>query len=165
MNRPRRQHHSKPKLLLRRRLPSSRPLRKEPGSTYKRCGCSDPLTGHQLDTKCPLLRWSDHGSWYFYLPLPTLNGRRQRVRRGGYDTESEAGEALQAEIDLAEEAGLITRRLAVPDPAFQIHLDHLARVPRKTPRPRFGVRREVRRGVRTQGLIRPSLMNRRKDSS
>jgi hypothetical protein len=140
-------------------------VRKEPGSTYKRCGCTDPLTGRQLDTACPLLRWSDHGSWYFYLPLPTIGGRRHRIRRGGYDTESEARDALQAEIDLAEETGLITRRLAVPDPAFQIHLDHLTRVPRKTSWPLFGVRREVRLGVRRQGLIRPSLTNRRKDSS
>jgi hypothetical protein len=60
---------------------------------------------------------------------------------------------------------LIIRRPAVADPDFQIHLDHLTSVPRKTPWPRLGVRRGVRLGVRPQGLIRPSLALRRKDSS
>jgi hypothetical protein len=142
-------------------LPPPQPQRIELGSTYKRCGCREPLTGRPLDTFCPLLRWSDHGSWYFYLPLPTVDGRRHRIRRGGYETESDARAALLAETELAEQAGLITRRPHIPDPAFQIHLDHQRRVPRKTTWTRFG----VRRGVRIRDQIRPSLVNRRKDSS
>jgi hypothetical protein len=84
------------------RRPHRRPKKSSTGSTYKRCGCTDPLTGHRLDTTCPQLLCSDHGSWYFFLSMPATDGHRQRLRRGGYDTERDARHALHAEAAHAD---------------------------------------------------------------
>ena len=55
------------------------------GSVYRRCGCVDPVTGRQLGGGCPRLAGGRHGSWYVRLELPAgLDGRRRRIRRGGY---------------------------------------------------------------------------------
>lgn len=70
-----------------------------PGTTFKRCGCKDPVTGRPLDTSCPRLRTSGHGSWYFYLEIPGLPGTdRRRLRRGGFRTERAAQQALAVEL-------------------------------------------------------------------
>jgi integrase len=65
------------------------------GSVYKRCGCVDPVTGRQLGRRCPRLAGGRHGSWYIGLELPAgLDGRRCRIRRGGYPSRAAAAETL-----------------------------------------------------------------------
>ncbi|MGO8960177.1 MAG: tyrosine-type recombinase/integrase [Streptosporangiaceae bacterium] len=64
---------------------------------YKRCGCVDPVSGRQLGRRCPRLAGSRHGSWYVARELPAgLDGRRRRVRRGGYPSRAAAAETLAA---------------------------------------------------------------------
>jgi hypothetical protein len=60
------------------------------GGVYKRCGCRDPRSGRLLGTCCPALAERGHGSWYFDCAVAGLQGRRQRIRRGGYPTRREA---------------------------------------------------------------------------
>jgi integrase len=60
------------------------------GSLYKRCGCADPQTGRQLGNRCPGLTGPRHGSWYLRFELPGLDGRRRRIRRGGYPSRKAA---------------------------------------------------------------------------
>ena len=65
------------------------------GSTFKRCGCRDQRTGRQLGQRCPHLRERGHGSWYLVIELSAAaDGRRSRVRLGGYATRAAAREAL-----------------------------------------------------------------------
>src|SRR5215469_5698655 len=65
------------------------------GSTFKRCGCRDPRTGRQLGRRCPHLRQRRHGSWYLAVELSAApDGRRRRVRLGGYATRAAAQAAL-----------------------------------------------------------------------
>jgi integrase len=60
------------------------------GRVYKRCGCVDPVTRRQLG-RCPCLAGSRHGSWYVDLGLPAgPDGRRGRIRRGGYRSRAAA---------------------------------------------------------------------------
>jgi integrase-like protein len=65
------------------------------GSVYKRCGCVDPVTGRQLGRRCPRLAGRGHGSWYIELELPAApDGRRCRIRRGGYPSRAAASAVL-----------------------------------------------------------------------
>jgi integrase len=65
------------------------------GSVYKRCGCVDPVTRRQLGRRCPQLAGSRHGSWYLELALSAgPDGRRCRIRRGGYPSRAAASSAL-----------------------------------------------------------------------
>jgi len=66
------------------------------GSAFRRCGCTDPATGRQYGTQCPrLAAGGRHGSWYVRLELPAvLDGRRRRIRRGGYPSRKAALEVL-----------------------------------------------------------------------
>jgi hypothetical protein len=66
------------------------------GSVFRRCGCTDPVTGRQFGTRCPRLgAGGRHGSWYVRLELPAgLDGRRRRIRRGGYPSRKAALEVL-----------------------------------------------------------------------
>jgi hypothetical protein len=65
------------------------------GSTFKRCGCRDQRTGRQLGQRCPHLRERGHGSWYLAIELSAApDGRRRRVRLGGYATRAAARAAL-----------------------------------------------------------------------
>jgi hypothetical protein len=65
------------------------------GSVYRRCGCTDPVTGRQLGGRCPRLAGSRHGSWYVRLELPAaLDGHRRRIRRGGYPSRKAAAAVL-----------------------------------------------------------------------
>jgi integrase len=65
------------------------------GLTFKRCGCRDPRTGRQLGRRCPHLRKRGHGSWYLAVELSAApDGRRRRVRLGGYATRAAAQAAL-----------------------------------------------------------------------
>ena len=46
------------------------------GSVFRRCGCTDPVTGRQFGTRCPRqAAGGRHGSWYVRLELPGRAGR------------------------------------------------------------------------------------------
>src|SRR5258708_37617599 len=65
------------------------------GCVYRRCGCVDPVTGRQFGRNCPRLAGGRHGSWYVRLELPAgLDGRRRRIRRGGYPSRRAAAAVL-----------------------------------------------------------------------
>jgi hypothetical protein len=65
------------------------------GSVYKRCGCVDPVTGRQSGRRCPGLAGRGHGSWYIEMELPAApDGRRCRIRRGGYPSRAAASAVL-----------------------------------------------------------------------
>jgi integrase len=66
------------------------------GSIYRRCGCRDQDMGKLLGAGCPGLRSPGHGSWYFSADLPSASGKRRRVRRGGFSSETAASAALEA---------------------------------------------------------------------
>jgi hypothetical protein len=67
------------------------------GGVHRRCGCADPVTGRQLGERCPRLIDDEHGSWYLRLELLTgADGRRRRVRRGGYPTGPAAEKVLNS---------------------------------------------------------------------
>lgn len=77
------------------------------GTTFKRCSCRTD-TGALLGRSCPRLRrpdgsWSrHHGRWYYQLELPAhLDGRRRGpLRRGGFDTRTDAEAELGRARDL-----------------------------------------------------------------
>ncbi|MBO3751964.1 site-specific integrase [Streptosporangiaceae bacterium NEAU-GS5] len=65
------------------------------GSLYKRCGCRDRDTGKAAGTHCSSLSHPGHGSWYYSLEVPAgLDGRRRRIRRGGFSSRRAAAQAL-----------------------------------------------------------------------
>jgi integrase len=68
------------------------------GGVFKRCGCRDSRSGRLLGAGCPTLGQRGHGSWYFDCAVAGLQGRRERVRRGGYPTRREAIAARDALI-------------------------------------------------------------------
>jgi len=70
---------------------------------FKRCGCSDPVSGRQLAARCPHLPESGHGSWYYAVQVTTVGGRRARQRQGGYPTREAALAARQAVLDAPAE--------------------------------------------------------------
>ncbi|OOC00631.1 site-specific integrase [Amycolatopsis azurea DSM 43854] len=61
-------------------------------AVYKRCGCK---TREEVGGgRCPRLAERRHGSWYFSLELPCgRDGRRHRVRRGGFRSRAAAVQA------------------------------------------------------------------------
>src|SRR3954468_6776863 len=71
------------------------------GTTSKRCHCRHPATGKPLGGNCPKLRrgngWNpNHGSWQYQIELPArADGRRRPLRRGGFTSQTEAGDVLQ----------------------------------------------------------------------
>jgi hypothetical protein len=65
------------------------------GLTFKRCGCRDQRTGRQLGQRCPHLGGRGHGSWYLAIGLSVgPDGRRRRVRLGGFAARAAAQAAL-----------------------------------------------------------------------
>ena len=58
------------------------------GRIFKRCGCRDD--GRRLEQHCPRLGERGHGSWYYHCSAPTLLGRSERLRRGGFPSRSAA---------------------------------------------------------------------------
>lgn len=69
------------------------------GATFKRCGCKDPLTGRPLDRKCPRLKSSKHGSWFYVVELsPGQDGKRRQQRRGGFPNQRAAEDALNTVV-------------------------------------------------------------------
>lgn len=74
------------------------------GYVYSLCGCREPGSTRRLGARCPGRGQDGHGSWYLSLELPIgLDGRRRRIRRGGFPTRAAAEAALA--------------RLAMPSPA------------------------------------------------
>ena len=68
----------------------------------KRTG-SNPDTAPQADsTRCPRLADTGHGRWYFAVQVTAANGRRARVRRGGYPSLVEAEQARQELLGLPD---------------------------------------------------------------
>lgn len=88
------------------------------GTTSKRCHCRDRATGKPLGTSCPKLRrgnsWSPHhGVWQYQIELSkAADGRRRPLRRGGFDSQTAAGDVLRR----------ITDALAVCEPGDTANL-------------------------------------------
>jgi integrase len=69
------------------------------GATFKRCGCKDAVTGRPLDRKCPKLKSSKHGSWFYVVELsPGQDGKRRQQRRGGFTSQRAAEDALSTVV-------------------------------------------------------------------
>jgi hypothetical protein len=49
---------------------------------FKRCGCTDAGTGHQLAGSCPRLAEPGHGSWYYAVQVITVGGRKAQLPAG-----------------------------------------------------------------------------------
>jgi hypothetical protein len=65
------------------------------GSVYSWCGCREPNSGRRLGARCPQRSHEGHGSWYLSLELPAgPDGRRRRIRRGGFPAPAAAEQAL-----------------------------------------------------------------------
>jgi integrase len=65
------------------------------GSVYSWCGCREPNSGRRLGARCPQRGHEGHGSWYLSLELPAgPDGRRRRIRRGGFPARAAAEQAL-----------------------------------------------------------------------
>jgi integrase len=64
------------------------------GSVYCWCGCRGE-GGRRLGARCPLRGQVGHGSWHLSLELPAgADGRRRRIRRGGFPSKASADAAL-----------------------------------------------------------------------
>jgi hypothetical protein len=65
------------------------------GCVYSWCGCREPGSGWRMGARCPLRGDEGHGSWYLSLELPAaLDGRRRRIRRGGFSNRDSAEAAF-----------------------------------------------------------------------
>jgi integrase len=79
------------------------------GSVYSWCGCRDAVTGGRLGSRCARRGQRGHGSWYLSLELPAgPDGKRRRIRRGGFPTCRAAGKALARLRMPADPAALVT---------------------------------------------------------
>ncbi len=64
------------------------------GRVYRRCSCRDEA-GRQLGAACPRLAADGkHGTWYYAVDVPTADGRRKTIRRGGFPTKTAASREL-----------------------------------------------------------------------
>jgi integrase len=72
-----------------------------PGVIFKRCGCRDS-SRRRLEQSCPRLGERGHGTWYFHLSATNVLGRRERVRRGGYPSQSAARHARDEWLTVTE---------------------------------------------------------------
>lgn len=82
------------------------------GSVFKRCGCRDAETGRVLGARCPLVTEAGHGSWFFSVELPPgSDGRRRRLRRGGFSSWDDAECALARFAGEADSGASITVRV------------------------------------------------------
>jgi len=74
------------------------------GPVYRRCGCRSAETGRQWGARCPeLKRRRDHGTWYFAVQVTGPNGRRNRIRRGGFNSRAMAERQLAAVLEQPEQ--------------------------------------------------------------
>ncbi len=60
--------------------------------TFRRCGCRNSR-GQRLEQNCPKLADRGQGTWYFHCSAPSLVGRSDRIRRGGYPSQAAARQA------------------------------------------------------------------------
>ncbi|MFC7731150.1 site-specific integrase [Actinomadura keratinilytica] len=84
------------------------------GTTYKRCNCRDPETGKYYNQKCPQLSSRRHGSWMFDVRIDITSRDGHRLKRAGYDTQTDAKSALDHVNDLiklAKDDGKLRRRI------------------------------------------------------
>ncbi len=87
------------------------------GRTFKRCGCTDPVTGKQLGSGCPDLAKRHHApnGWTYAKWIDTSQGRRE-LKRSGFARESDADATLGQVCDLIKLAGEDARaRIALGD--------------------------------------------------
>jgi integrase len=69
------------------------------GRVYRRCSCRGE-DGRQLGVHCPLLLSNrKHGTWSFAVDVPSVDGRRKTLRRGGYLTKGAAERAKDGVLD------------------------------------------------------------------
>jgi integrase len=78
-------------------------------NVYRRCACRD-ASGTQLGSHCPKLGSKGHGSWYFVLDLPSADGKRRQMRRGGFATKREAKKAAEKVSGRADAGQVINDR-------------------------------------------------------
>jgi hypothetical protein len=65
------------------------------GTVYRWCGCRVSASSRRMGARCPLRGEEGHGSWYLSLELPAApDGRRRRIRRGGFPSRDNAETAL-----------------------------------------------------------------------
>lgn len=76
------------------------------GSVYKRCPCTKDKGGKQNKKTCK----KDHGSWYFTHDLPAVDGRRPRIRRGGFPAKDAAETALAESLARCAQRGIAAER-------------------------------------------------------
>jgi integrase len=76
-------------------------------STPKRCYCKDPDTGRELGRTCPKLTGRHHGTYGYTtrVPVSTSKSGVRELRRFGFATKTEAGEAAGKVWDLVKLAG------------------------------------------------------------
>src|SRR3954469_4547174 len=81
------------------------------GQIWKRCPCGDVRDNAGRIVNCP----KRHGSWYYRHDVPpAADGRRRQVKRGGFQTEREARDALNDVLArLARGSYVEQRRLTV----------------------------------------------------
>jgi integrase len=60
------------------------------GSTYKRCPCPPRRDARGRRVPCG----KAHGSWSYKVDLPSLDGRRRQLAKGGFGTKREAEQAM-----------------------------------------------------------------------
>ncbi|MFC7279214.1 tyrosine-type recombinase/integrase [Paractinoplanes rhizophilus] len=85
----------------------------ETGGVYRRCGCTDPMTGKRLGGRCPRLEDDpEHGSWYFAVQIHDGQPSPTRIRRGGYRTARKAATARD-EVLATVATGGSARRVTV----------------------------------------------------
>lgn len=70
------------------------------GSAVRRCYCRDD-SGKPYGARCPQLSKKGHGTWQVQQGLhETVDGKRRRFRRSGFDTKDDASEILDQLWDL-----------------------------------------------------------------
>ncbi|WP_444949299.1 tyrosine-type recombinase/integrase [Micromonospora ureilytica] len=73
------------------------------GRIFKHCACIDRVTGKRLGSNCLRLAERGHGSWYFHCSTTNVLGRPQRVRRGGFPSQSAARQARDELLAMSSE--------------------------------------------------------------
>lgn len=87
-------------------------------SYFRRCPCKVPVLDNagqpalladgtpkmkEVGATCPKLKQKGHSTWYFYFELESgENGKRRRLRRGGFKTQDDAKVAAKKELKKAE---------------------------------------------------------------
>lgn len=70
------------------------------GHTLRRCGCKDPKTGKQYGSRCPDLTKRHHGTYGFSTRIDLTGKDEFRLKRFGYETKTDAQNALNHVAEL-----------------------------------------------------------------